>query len=786
MLSNIFISLLTIIGIFIVIFLIKRMIKKSRFNLDYLLFLVKLPQPTAAKEKSPAGDFKNEIGFFEQFLANIAQEKQPIILESAVHHIGEEIHFYIAAPQNLADFIRKQVQGFWSNAQVDAVEDYNIFNPQGEAAGAYLRLFENYSLPTKTYDNFTKDPFEPILGNLAKLDKENEGAAIQLIVKKAPKKFKDKPLKILNHLRQGGSLKEALGGLSFSAKEILEALNPPQKKEEKGQTFIDEPNVKLIESKIEKPLFLVNLRLLSSASTQERANSILESLSGSFEQFAAPLRNNFLTVIPKNQRKLFFNFSFRNFDSSQTMILNSQEISSFWHFPLLTTEVPRIKWLKSRELPPPPLLPEEGLVLGVSLYRGEERIVRFKEDDRRRHLYIVGQTGTGKSTFITELAKQDIKNGAGLAIIDPHGDLIETLLGSLPENRFEDVILFDPSDIEQPVGLNMIEYNPQRPEEKTFIINEIQGIFNKLFLAEHMGPMFEQYMRNALLLLMEDFEHPSTLMEVPRVFTDDNWRRLKLSRINNPTVIDFWEKEVVRVGGEASLTNMTPYITSKFANFLANDYVRPIIAQVKSAFNFRQLMDKGQILLVNLSKGKIGEINASLLGMIIVGKILMAALSRTDLPQESRRDFNLYIDEFQNFTTPSIAVALSEARKYRLNLIMAHQFITQLTDEVKNAVFGNVGSKIVFRVGAPDAQELIKEFEPDLTVNDLVNIDNFHAYIKLLINGETAKPFNIKTLMSKDFKPEVKERIRNLSRQKYGRSREEVEKEILQRLRSEE
>ena len=768
------------------IFLIKRAIKKSRFNLDYLLFLVKLSQPTADKGKSPAGDFKNEIGFFEQFLTNISQEKQPIILESAVHQIGEEIHFYIAAPQNLADFIRKQVQGFWSNAQVDAVEDYNIFNPQGEAAGAYLRLFENYSLPTKTYDNFTKDPFEPILGNLAKLGKENEGAAIQLIIKKAPKKFKDKPLKILNHLRKGGSLKEALGGLSFSAKEILEALNPPQKKEEKGPTFIDEPNVKLIESKIEKPLFLVNLRLLASASTSERANSILESLSGSFEQFAAPLRNNFLTVIPKNQRKLFFNFSFRNFDSSQTMILNSQEISSFWHFPLLTTEVPRIKWLKSRELPPPPLLPEEGLVLGVSLYRGEERIVRFKEDDRRRHLYIVGQTGTGKSTFITELAKQDIKNGAGLAIIDPHGDLIETLLGSLPENRFEDVILFDPSDIEQPVGLNMIEYNPQRPEEKTFIINEIQGIFNKLFLAEHMGPMFEQYMKNALLLLMEDFEHPSTLMEVPRVFTDDNWRRLKLSRINNPTVIDFWEKEAVRVGGEASLANMTPYITSKFANFLTNDYVRPIIAQVKSVFNFRQLMDKGQILLVNLSKGKIGEINAGLLGMIIVGKILMAALSRTDIPQESRRDFNLYIDEFQNFTTPSIAVALSEARKYRLNLIMAHQFITQLTDEVKNAVFGNVGSKIVFRVGAPDAQELIKEFEPDLTVNDLVNIDNFHAYIKLLIDGETDKPFNIKTLMSKDFKPEVKERIRNLSRQKYGRSREEVEKEILQRLRSEE
>ncbi len=786
MLSNInfLIFLVIIAGIVFLIFFLRRFIKGPQLNLDYLLFLVKLPRP--GKEKSQETDFKNEIAFFEQFLANIAQEKQPIIFESAVHHIGDEIYFYVAAPKNLADFIKKQIQGFWSGAQVEAVEDYNIFNPQGEAVGTYLNLFENYSLPIKTYDNFTKDPFEPILGNLAKLDKETEGTTIQLIIKKAPKKFKDKPLKALGHLRKGGSLKEALGGLSFSAKEVLEALSPPQKKEEKEAVFIDEPNVKLLESKIEKPLFLVNLRLLASAPTRERANSILESLNGSFEQFATPLRNNFLAVSPKNQQRLVFNFSFRNFDPSQTMVLNSQEIASFWHFPLSTTEVPRVKWLKARELPPPSNLPQEGLFLGVSLYRGEERLVKIKEDDRRRHLYLVGQTGTGKSTFITELAKQDIKTGAGLAVIDPHGDLIEIILGSIPENRFKDVILFDPSDVEMPVGLNMIEHNPQRPEEKTFIVNEIQGIFNKLFLAEHMGPMFEQYMRNALLLLMEDFEHPSTLMEVPRVFTDDNWRRLKLSRISNPTVIDFWEKEAVKVGGEASLVNMTPYITSKFGNFLTNDYVRPIIAQVKSAFNFRELMDQGKILLVNLSKGRIGEINAGLLGMIVVGKILMAALSRTDIPQENRRDFNLYIDEFQNFTTPSIAITLSEARKYHLNLIMAHQFIAQLTDEIKNAVFGNVGSKIVFRVGAPDAQELIKDFEPDLTINDLVNIDNFHAYIKLLIDGETTKPFNIKTLLSKDFKPEVQGKVRSLSRLNYGRPREIVEKEMLQRLRSEE
>jgi len=263
--------LAAVIAIFLIIFLIRQLSRRLKLNLDYLLFLVKLPRPTKEKEGRPEADFKNEIGFFEQFLSNIAQEKQPIIFESAVHQTGEEIHFYIAAPKNLSDFIKKQIQGFWSGAQVEPIEDYNIFNPQGEAAGAHLKLFENYSLPIKTYDNFTKDPFEPILGNLAKLDKETEGAAIQLIIKKAPKKFKDRPLKILTQLRKGSSLKEAMGGLSISAKDVLEALSPPQKKEEKGPAFIDESNVKLIESKIEKPLFLTNIRLLASASNKEQA-----------------------------------------------------------------------------------------------------------------------------------------------------------------------------------------------------------------------------------------------------------------------------------------------------------------------------------------------------------------------------------------------------------------------------------------------------------------------------------------------------------------------------------
>jgi hypothetical protein len=290
-----------------------------------------------------------------------------------------------------------------------------------------------------------------------------------------------------------------------------------------------------------------------------------------------------------------------------------------------------------------------------------------------------------------------------------------------------------------------------------------------------MGPMFEQFMRNALLLLMDNAANePPTFLDVPRIFTDPEFRAKKLANCQNPVVKDFWEKEAIMVGGEGSLQNMTPYITSKFNNFIANDYLRPIITQPKSTLNFRELMDNGKILLVNMSKGKIGELNANLLGMIIVGKILMAAMGRADMPMEKRRDFNLYIDEFQNFTTDSIATILSEARKYRLNLIIGHQFIAQIQEKIRDAVFGNVGSIISFRVGPDDAEFLEKQFAPVFTKNDLMNVDNYNAYAKILIGGQTSKPFNFRPLAPQKGDLENREIIKNISRLKYGMDRGEV------------
>lgn len=762
-----------------------------KLSLENRLFLVKIPR--VLDKKDSERNFKAEIGKFEQMLSNLSSLKQPFVFEVAVPHLGEEIHFYISVPRSLAEVAVKQIQGIWSSASVTPeTDDYNIFNPKGAVAGAYLLQKENSALPIRTYAEIESDTLAPILGGFAKVNQIGQGAAIQVIVQPADKNIKKRLRGYIEALRRGESTEKVLGHefpLKFG--DLAGVLTPEKKekeeKEKKERPVIDETAAKLLEAKMSKPLFNVNVRIMASADTPLQANDILNGLIAGFEQFASPSHNEFRILKVKNPKNLVYQFTFRNFDSNKAMLLSAEEIASFYHFPISSTETPRIKWLKSKEAPPPANLPKSGTMLGRSVFQGEEEPVYITDDDRRRHIYIIGQTGTGKSTLLGNMVIEDIRAGKGLAVIDPHGDLVNTVLGHIPQNRLEDVIYFDPGDLWRPLGLNMLDYNFDRPEEKTFIVNEMQGIFNKLFVAETMGPMFEQYMRNALLLLMEDMRNePATLTEVPRVFTDAEYRQRKLSRIKNPVVVDFWEKEAVKAGGEASLANMAPYITSKFNNFIANDYIRPIISQTKSAFNFREVMDSGKILLINLSKGRVGDINAGLLGMIITGKILMAALSRVDIPEvDKRRDFNFYIDEFQNFTTDSIATILSEARKYRLNLTVAHQFIAQLAEKTRDAVFGNVGSLIVFRVGIQDAEFLVKQFEPVFDQNDLINIDNMNAYVKLLINGETSKPFNMKIETTSWAKGDLDlaEKIKDYCRLKYGADREVVEAEMYKRLR---
>jgi hypothetical protein len=431
-------------------------------------------------------------------------------------------------------------------------------------------------------------------------------------------------------------------------------------------------------------------------------------------------------------------------------------------------------------------LPHDGIQLGTNDFRGQQTEVRLAPEDRLRHMYVIGQTGTGKTSFMKTLIEQDIKAGNGVCFIDPHGNDILDILACVPPERYEDVIYFDPAYLDRPFGLNLLEYDPAHPEQKTFIVNELLAIFRRLYgdVPESMGPAFEQYFRNATLLVMEDPASGSTLMDIGRVLSNKEFRDLKLSKSMNPIVNQFWNEIATQAEGDASLANIVPYITNKFDDFTANDFMRPIIGQQESSFKFREVMDSRKILLVNLSKGRLGERNANLLGLIMVGKLFMAALSRADDPRGVFAPFYLYIDEFQNITTDSIPGILSEARKYKLSLTIAHQFLAQVDDKIRDAVFGNVGSMSVFRVGQDDAEFFAKQFAPTFSAPDFTNIENYNAYIRMLAHGIPQKPFNIKTLPPPPGNEAQIDDLRELSYLTYGRDRGTVESSIRARYLS--
>ncbi len=741
-------------------------------------------------EELKSESIKQELEKIPQFFSLLANKKSSFIFEIALPSNSSKIQFYIATSLENVEYIIKSAESLWPEIQIKESDDYNVFNPTGESFGVEVLLEKNFALPVKQIEEFNQDPLSPIVSAFSKLDQQSEGLAYQLILKpagKGPNKFIKK---LASKISKGASFSQALNETRLITKitkiisEAL-ALTSQKKDKENNPPKNDNSDSQLVEplnKKASQLLFKVNIRLVSSAPTSQKAELILENLKNSFAQFNQPNANSFVFKKPFNLIRFFTDFSWRKFNNRKSIILSVSELSGLWHPPFLSLKTPELKKVKVKELPPPQELPLEGIVLGKNIFRGEKTIIKLSENDRRRHLYIIGQTGTGKSALLFNLAKQDILAGKGVAVMDPHGDLINDLLSIVPKERLEDIVLFDPGEIEWPIGLNMLEYDPQKPEQKTFIINELIEIFDQLYdLKQTGGPMFEQYLRNSLMLLMDDPNEKTTLVEVPKVFADAEYRHYLLDKCKNSLTYNFWIKEAEKAGGEAALANITPYITSKFNAFLSNDYLRPIVAQKQSSFNFRGIIDQKKIFLINLSKGKLGELNSRLLGMIIVGKLFMAALSRVDTPEEQRKDFYLYLDEFQNVTTKTISQILSEARKYRLNLTLAHQFIGQLREDISNAVFGNVGNKIIFRIGAEDAQKIAPQFEPILKMTDFVQLDNYYAYVSLIINGQASLPFNIKTLPPEKGDYSQIEKIKILSRTKYARSRQEVENEIIKR-----
>jgi hypothetical protein len=752
------------------------------------LFSVMLPEH---KTEGEVSELATLLSAMEQFYAGmqaIARGGKPThyALEIAVAEGSDEIIFYVAVPTSSATLFEKQILSLFPRAIVTlARNDYNIFTPEGFSVASTASLAEAPIYPIRTYDEFSTDPLNVILNAFSKIDRAG-GAAVQLVIEAGGKSYYETYEGIIKHVREGMKPKEAirrstLPGELFAG--IKETIFQKKKKEDEKPKETDHEAIELFTQKIARPVVPVNIRVVAAGHTEADAVAILGDIEAGFNQFERADGNRFTFTRAKGsaEKKLVKAFIFREFDRSASLPLSFSELATVMHVPEEgVAAAPQFKQSRAAGAPAPLDLPREGTLLGVNHYRGTDTDAYITAEDRLRHFYIIGQTGTGKTTLMKNMIAQDIARGDGVCFIDPHGTDIADVLASVPESRRDDVIYFDPSRTDYVIGLNMLEFDPAHPEQKTFVVNELFSIFQKLYGAvpESMGPMFEQYFRNATLLVLEDPESGSTLLDISRVMADAAFRKEKLAHARNPVVVQFWNEIATKAGGEAALENIVPYITSKFDIFTANDYIRPIVGQQRSSFNMRTVMDERKILLVNLAKGRLGEINANLIGMILVGKILMAALSRVDDERRAYAPFYLHMDEFQNVMTDSIASILSEARKYKLGLTLAHQYIAQLDENIRDAVFGNVGSVAAFRVGSEDAAFLEHQFEPVFKASDLMNIENYHAYVRILANGTPTKPFDIATVTPPETDRTTLSAIIERSIMEHGEPRRKIEMDI--------
>ncbi|QQG44330.1 MAG: type IV secretion system DNA-binding domain-containing protein [Candidatus Roizmanbacteria bacterium] len=678
-----------------------------------------------------------------------------------------DIRFYVSAPSRIVDLVEKTIYGYYPTADIKKVDEPNIFTENGKVAFGGLYQKETPYMPLKVYKDIPTDPLAGITSTLSKMN-DGEGAIIQILIRPSHAKWK----KI---------------GKAYVASTKKNEATP-----EKATFKTDQKVLERIDDKSSKPGFETTINFVVSSQSKEMADTHLRNIKSAFSQFNSDLNSL------KNTRiflkgGFMINFIYKFFSvvqlpfSRSISIFSSDELASLFHFPNKTIETPHIQWLKAKTAPVPAEVPQfEGTFIGYGYYRGVKRPVSIDFEDRRRHVYIIGKTGVGKSELLKEMIKQDIKAGHGVCVIDPHGDLIDDTVKFIPPERAEDVIYFDPSDTERPMGLNLLEANTE--EQKHFMTTAIINLMYKLYDPQRtgiIGPRFEHAVRNAMLTVMS--EPGSTFIEIVRVLTDQKFVQELLPKVQDPIIRRYWTDQIAQTS-DFHKSEVLDYIVSKFGRFVTNKTMRNIIGQSKSAFDFRKVMDEGKILLINLSKGKLGEENSSFLGLVLIPKILVAAMSRQEIPESDRRDFFLYVDEFQNFATPDFATILSEARKYRLNLTVANQFIGQMDEEVKNAIFGNVGTQISFRVGVTDASYLQREFQPVFNEADLINVERFHAYMKTNVKNDPVPPFSVD--MTKDIakikaeeNSKIAQAVIQLSRLKHGRPRELIEAEITQRAR---
>ena len=606
----------------------------------------------------------------------------------------------------------------------------------------------------------------------------------------AQKKWSEKGKEYIEKTQKGEKTTSTFGAnIADLAMDLIRAPWEVPSEHDKSQetaavTNLKQDEMTAIDNKMRFPAFETLIRIITSSATKPRSDAILGGIVSAFSQFDSPELNGFKVNTLKNTKKIIVDYTFRFFPlRAHSSVLNSVELASIFHLPEQTA-IPnsQVERQLVKQVDGPAKLATEGLFLGTNEFRGDKKPIFLQEKDRRRHMYVIGQTGMGKSVFLDNLAFQDMCDGRGFAFIDPHGDAVEAILQRVPEERMDDIIYFDPADIEHPVGMNMFEFTSE--DQKDFIVQEGISMLQSLFDPQNQGffgPRGQHMFRNAALLLMSD-PAGATFIDIPQCFTDPEFVKSKLKYVTDKAVYDYWTKEFPASQKSNDADEVITWFASKWGPFIANTIMRNTLGQVKSGFNIREIMDNKKIFLVNLSKGRLGDINANLLGMIFVMKFQQAAMSRQDIPEDERQDFCLYVDEFQNFATDSFESILSEARKYRLNLIVANQFMTQLTEKIREALLGNVGTIICGRIGVTDAELMVKAFTPTFTAEDLTKTPNFAAVAKVMMFDMPSAPFTM-SLPAPMGEPneELMESLKKYSATKYGKTRAEVEKEIQDR-----
>jgi len=798
--SKILIYILIIAGWFLVFYLIFNAYKKRRRRLwlvkqRYKVLLIQVPRNNEKGPLSAQLMFASLHGIYKSAKERLTEGTFQEHISFEIVSVSKYIRFYVYVPEHLRDFVEGQIYAQYPTVEIQEVADYTLAKrPEGlHFVGTELILTKEDFYPIKTFANFEVDPLAGITGVLSQVE-EDEQIWTQILARPTGDEWQKQAINLVNSIKTGRRISKGFPQYLFMPFifliKFIRILSAPQAELAPAKPVKlagpEEQAVKAIEDKSTKLGYEVKIRIVYLSNKDPETMKIkLQSLVGAFKQFNAPNLNGFASKVVYFDDPEFLNdVQVRSFETPG-FILNIEELASLYHLPNVTVETPSIVWAGSKKAEPPANLPIEEVVPPEDLTVFAEtnfrnKVARFgiKMNDRRRHMYIVGQTGTGKSTMMQNMAIDDIRENRGLAVIDPHGEFIDKIIDYIPEHRMDDVVIINPGDREYSVGFNLLENID--PAKREILASGMMSIFTKIWENVWSARM-EHIMRNCILALLET--PGSTMLGIPKMLVNKEYRKMVVDNITDPVVKEYWTEEFenqVRTNPRF-LTEAVAPIQNKVGAFLAVPSIRAIVGQPKSTIDFSNIMDNKKILLVKISKGEIGEDNMALLGAMIITKIQLTAMERTGRREEEMEDFFLYVDEFQNFATSTFATILSEARKYKLSLIIAHQYIAQMSQEVRDAVIGNAGTTVSFRVGPDDAPTLKKVFEPVFDENDLVNLDNFHIYIKLMVDNMVNPAFSAVTLPPLQTKPGEgnEEKIIALSRQKYALPREEVEQAIL-------